>query len=251
MNPTLPLNCENPLRPLSEKTVLSFSGVCVALLLGWWIMENQLGFQLTTRSQAAASAVGSAVAGHTHGREPVSFTMIGIGVVVVGLAALLLTWRNRHLVQNGQRAVASVVKAKTLQGVRVVTLTYTLNGKAQTRKLDLHGSWAEDLAPPQMVEIIATNGLFACVHVLGRTTTRVQPLAPVPQNTTIGGGELIDALNEGKVKLESVNPTVLPEDLRQLNPEQFKASVAKQAAERDVIEDRIAELLKKRHLAKR
>ncbi len=179
-------NCENPLKEVSLNNVLGMAGFFVALLMGWWAMENVLGYQLTTRSHAIASAAGSAVAGRaSDGREAVSFSTIGIGVVAVGLAALLLTWRNRELIKNGQRVAATVVKAKTLQGVRVTTIRYTLNGKTKTRKLDLRDEWAENLEAPQMLNIIATDGLFACVHVLGRTARQAQYFAPAPQGMAV------------------------------------------------------------------
>ena len=175
-------NCENPLKPVSLKVVLGMVGFFVALLMGWWVVENVMGYQITTKSQANAAVVGAAMAGREpEGRGAVSFSTIGIGVGVVGLAALLLTWRNRDLVQNGQRVVASVVKAKTVHGVRVVTISYSMNGKTKTRKLDLHGVWADQLDAPQMVDIIATDGFFTSVHVLGCTAKAAPNFARAPQ----------------------------------------------------------------------
>ncbi|MGV3663643.1 MAG: vWA domain-containing protein [Prosthecobacter sp.] len=61
-----------------------------------------------------------------------------------------------------------------------------------------------------------------------------------------GSGELIDALKEGKMKLEEVKAKDLPESLRNLSPDELKAHVAKQQAERETIQKRIAELVKER-----
>ena len=61
-----------------------------------------------------------------------------------------------------------------------------------------------------------------------------------------GGGELIDAIKEGKMKLEEVKTDDLPENLRKLSPEALKAHVAAQQAERETLQKRIAELVKER-----
>ena len=66
------------------------------------------------------------------------------------------------------------------------------------------------------------------------------------EKTVQGGGELIDAIKEGKMKLEEVKTDDLPENLRKLAPEELKAHVAKQQAEREAIQKRIAELVKER-----
>ncbi|MBK8093921.1 MAG: VWA domain-containing protein [Verrucomicrobiaceae bacterium] len=64
--------------------------------------------------------------------------------------------------------------------------------------------------------------------------------------TVQGTGELIDAIKEGKKKLEEVKADELPENLRKLSPEDLKAHVAKQQAEREAIQKRIADLVKAR-----
>jgi Mg-chelatase subunit ChlD len=61
-----------------------------------------------------------------------------------------------------------------------------------------------------------------------------------------GGGELIDAIKDGKMKLEEVKTDDLPENLRKLSPEELKAHVAAQQAERETIQKRIAEIVKER-----
>lgn len=61
-----------------------------------------------------------------------------------------------------------------------------------------------------------------------------------------GGGELIDALKEGRMKLDEVKADDLPANLRKLSPEELKAHVARQQAERESIQKRIAELVKQR-----
>jgi hypothetical protein len=61
-----------------------------------------------------------------------------------------------------------------------------------------------------------------------------------------GEGELIDALKEGKVKLETVEKSELPEELRKLSPEELKEHIAKKQAEREAIQKQIAELSKQR-----
>lgn len=61
-----------------------------------------------------------------------------------------------------------------------------------------------------------------------------------------GSGELIDALKEGRMRLEDVSPQDLPEALRNLSQDELKAHVARQRAERETIQKRIAELVKER-----
>lgn len=64
--------------------------------------------------------------------------------------------------------------------------------------------------------------------------------------TVQGMGELLDALKEGKTKLEDVKTKDLPESLRSLTTDELKAHVAKQQAERETIQKRIAVLVKER-----
>lgn len=61
-----------------------------------------------------------------------------------------------------------------------------------------------------------------------------------------GDGELIDALKEGKMRLEEVKADDLPANLRKFSPEELKAHVARQQAERESIQKRIADLVKQR-----
>lgn len=61
-----------------------------------------------------------------------------------------------------------------------------------------------------------------------------------------GAGELIDALKEGRMKLDDVKEKDLPESLRNLSKDELKAHVAKQQAERETLQKRIAELVKER-----
>ncbi len=64
--------------------------------------------------------------------------------------------------------------------------------------------------------------------------------------TVQGTGELIDALKQGKMKLDDVKTSDLPESLRKLSQEELKEYVAKQQAERETIQKRIAVLVKER-----
>ena len=61
-----------------------------------------------------------------------------------------------------------------------------------------------------------------------------------------GSGELVDALKDGTVKLEDVKKEDLPEELRKLSADELKAYVAKQQAEREALQKKIAELNKQR-----
>ncbi len=66
------------------------------------------------------------------------------------------------------------------------------------------------------------------------------------EKTVQGSGELIDALKEGKIKLDAVKPRDLPDSLRKLSLDELKAHVAQQQAEREALQKRIAELVKER-----
>lgn len=61
-----------------------------------------------------------------------------------------------------------------------------------------------------------------------------------------GTGELIDAIKEGKQKLDDVKPADLPEDLRKLSPTELKEYVDKQQVKRTEIQSRITTLVKER-----
>jgi len=61
-----------------------------------------------------------------------------------------------------------------------------------------------------------------------------------------GSGELVDAVRDGKVKIEDVKKEDLPPELQKFSPEELKAHVANQAAERAAIQEKIRELVSKR-----
>jgi Mg-chelatase subunit ChlD len=61
-----------------------------------------------------------------------------------------------------------------------------------------------------------------------------------------GRGDLIDDLRDGVVKLEDIKKDQLPENLQKMSPEELKAHLDKQAAERNEIQKKVAELSKKR-----
>lgn len=58
--------------------------------------------------------------------------------------------------------------------------------------------------------------------------------------------DLVDAVKDGKVKLEEVKKEDLPEDLKKLSGEELKKAVAEKQAEREKIQKEIAELRKAR-----
>ncbi len=58
--------------------------------------------------------------------------------------------------------------------------------------------------------------------------------------------DLVDAVKEGKVKLEEVKKDDLPEDLKKLSGEELKKAVEAKQAEREKIQKEIAELRKAR-----
>ena len=61
-----------------------------------------------------------------------------------------------------------------------------------------------------------------------------------------GDGELLDALNSGKVKLETVKKSDLPTDLQKLDDKQLKAEIEKRQAARAKIETEIQKVSKER-----
>ncbi|HEX6239282.1 MAG TPA: vWA domain-containing protein [Polyangiales bacterium] len=61
-----------------------------------------------------------------------------------------------------------------------------------------------------------------------------------------GGGDLLDDVREGKVKLESVRTEELPSELRGLTPQQRKEALATRAQERDKLKSRLDTLVKER-----
>jgi hypothetical protein len=61
-----------------------------------------------------------------------------------------------------------------------------------------------------------------------------------------GGGELLDELAAGRVKLESVKKDSLPEDLQKLDDQDLKATVGKKQAERADLQKQLAKLAKER-----
>jgi hypothetical protein len=61
-----------------------------------------------------------------------------------------------------------------------------------------------------------------------------------------GRGDLVADVASGRQKLDSVKDDDLPDNLRALKPEQRQAALDKNGAERKVLNDRMAELIKKR-----
>jgi Mg-chelatase subunit ChlD len=61
-----------------------------------------------------------------------------------------------------------------------------------------------------------------------------------------GRGDLIDDLRHGHVKLDDVKKEQLPENLQKMTPEELKAHLEKQSAERSKIQNKVTELGKKR-----
>jgi hypothetical protein len=62
-----------------------------------------------------------------------------------------------------------------------------------------------------------------------------------------GGGELIDELDRGEVKLEDIKPEQLPEELRGLDEKQLAAAVEAKRAKRKEIQARLDKLLAERN----
>jgi Mg-chelatase subunit ChlD len=61
-----------------------------------------------------------------------------------------------------------------------------------------------------------------------------------------GDGELVDAVKSGAVKIEDVKKEELPAELQKLSPDELKAYLAKQQAEREALQKKITELNKQR-----
>ncbi len=61
-----------------------------------------------------------------------------------------------------------------------------------------------------------------------------------------GGGDLIDALADGQVKLGEIKDDELPEDLKKLSPKEREDYIAKKKEEREKIQKEIQELTEKR-----
>ena len=61
-----------------------------------------------------------------------------------------------------------------------------------------------------------------------------------------GGGDLIDAIKAGTVKLEDVKKEDLPPEMQTMTPDQRKAYVKEQIEKREKLQSRVADLLKQR-----
>jgi hypothetical protein len=61
-----------------------------------------------------------------------------------------------------------------------------------------------------------------------------------------GEGELLDGLNSGKVKLESLKKDQLPPDLQKLDSDELKAEIGKKQKERAAVQEQIQKLSKER-----
>ena len=61
-----------------------------------------------------------------------------------------------------------------------------------------------------------------------------------------GDGELLDGLNQGKLKLESLNKADLPRDLQKLDEKELKAEIEKRQKDRSELQARIQTLSKER-----
>jgi hypothetical protein len=61
-----------------------------------------------------------------------------------------------------------------------------------------------------------------------------------------GGGELLDELSSGRVKLESVNKDSLPEGMQKLDDKELQAAVEKKQAERAELQKQLTKLARER-----
>jgi hypothetical protein len=61
-----------------------------------------------------------------------------------------------------------------------------------------------------------------------------------------GGGELVDALNDKKLKLEEIDQKQLPAELQKLDRDELQKRIAKARDERADVQKQIVELSKKR-----
>jgi molybdopterin-biosynthesis enzyme MoeA-like protein len=62
----------------------------------------------------------------------------------------------------------------------------------------------------------------------------------------MGAWDLIDAIKEGRTKLEELKDEELPEEMQKMNPEERKVYLEQKQKEREVIQQQITELAKKR-----
>jgi hypothetical protein len=155
---------ENPFRPTSGKNAMLIAAGISALIFGWWAFENLTDYRLATLKEQ----LGGIPPLQSELSPPVALWVpLGFAPLCL-LAAVVLRYREGLLAREGQLITATVLKARTVKGVRIVTIQYSLYGRTRTRKFDIYGLWAEKLDAPEEVEILVTPGFFGMVHVLGR-----------------------------------------------------------------------------------
>ncbi|MHC4955190.1 MAG: vWA domain-containing protein [Planctomycetota bacterium] len=132
------------------------------------------------------------------------------------------------IAQTGNMVVISTPMDKELAALNVAVgkTILSFGNESQQRGVWLKQQLAEEADAPVAADRLAYNFRTNCV---------VQ-----------GGGDLIDAIVAGKVKLDKVKTEDLPKDMRKMTAEERAAHVKKVGDERKKLQEKIQQLLKQR-----
>ncbi|HEX2746733.1 MAG TPA: vWA domain-containing protein [Verrucomicrobiales bacterium] len=148
-------------------------------------------------------------------------------------------WKNGALLADGSYMIidqnSAVAQVSAPQDTEIVKLSEKLN-KTYVRYGKSAGYAAEN-------QIAQDNNAKAAAPAAGVARALTKSCARIYDNS---GWDLVDALDQKKVKLEEVKKEELPAELAKLSAEELKAHVEKQAAGRKAIQEKIQSLNKDR-----
>lgn len=175
-------------------------------------------------------------------------------------------WQDVCKAATGQDIIVNTIQCGSMAGTAEAWKAIASNAGGAYAAIPQDGNM-QHIATPQDKELMELNVKIGATLIpcgndeerrwVGQKQMAAETAAPAANASRLsynlktakavqGSGELIDALKEGKMRLEEVKAKDLPEALRNLSPEELKAHVAKQQAERETLQKRIAELVKER-----
>lgn len=133
--------------------------------------------------------------------------------------------------QTGDMQVISTPMDAELAKLNVeVGRTIVAYGAETERKEVMHKQALAEAAAPSKPSVVADRLAF---NEASRSVVQ-------------GGGDLLDGLTKGTVKLDNLDAKKLPKDMQTLSPDARKAYIKTKQAERDKVQARISDLTKKR-----
>jgi hypothetical protein len=130
-------------------------------------------------------------------------------------------------------------------GVNVINTPYDAD-IAQLGQKIASGYMAYGAPPARLMAMDGVAATESKVAAAASNTARADRALNKALNSEAYAGDLVQEIENGRVKLESVKDDELPSDLQKLTPAQRKAEIDKRLSERKDVRAKIVELSKKR-----